>query len=233
MTVKVDFQLEQLDGKLSLLNLSDPVLGAVSVDFDDKTLGYRQRHSAQPEALLKAAGKRSGHPLNVVDATAGLGQDAFIFANSGCQVMMLERSPLLHALLQDGLRRAAASSEPRVRDAVSRMQLLLSDSSRFDFSTLSVAPDVIYLDPMFPERRKKSAKVKKNMFMLQQLLDDEAPADALLHNALQSARKRVIVKRPRIAGFLEDRKPSFQLLGTSSRFDVYLIPPSILPSTSS
>lgn len=233
MADTLDFQLKQIDGRLCLLRLSDPSLGAISVDFDDKTLGYRQRHSVQPEALLKAAGMRFGSPLNIVDATAGMGQDAFIFANAGCQVMMLERSPLLHALLQDGLLRAAASSEPMVRDAASRLHLLLADSGQFDFATLTAPPDVIYLDPMFPERRKKSAKVKKNMFMLQQLLDDELPADALLRNALKAARKRVIVKRPRIAGFLEDLKPSFQLIGTSSRFDVYLTPPTSRPSTSS
>jgi len=71
------------------------------------------------------------------------------------------------------------------------------------------------------------------MFMLQQLLDDEPPADGLLLKALQAAQKRVVVKRPRIAGFLEERKPSFQLLGSSSRFDIYLTQPTSRISTSS
>jgi 16S rRNA (guanine1516-N2)-methyltransferase len=233
MSAESDFQLCRKDGFLTLIKVSDPSLGAVSVDFDDKTMAWRQRHPQQPEALLKAAGMRAGHALRVIDATAGLGQDAFMLANAGCDVLMLERSALLHALLEDGLQRAAQSEDVRVRSAAARMQLVLADSTSIDFATLGDTPDVIYLDPMFPERRKKSAKVKKNMFMLQQLLDDEPPADGLLLKALQSAQKRVVVKRPRIAGFLEERKPSFQLLGSSSRFDVYLTQPTSRVSTSS
>ena len=233
MAIHSDFQLQQHDGLLVLVRLSDPSLGAVSVDFDDKTLAWRQRHPQQPEALLKAAGVRPGHPLSIIDATAGLGQDAFIFANAGCNVLMLERSELLHALLKDGLNRASCSQDVRVRDAAARMSLICADSARLDFAALAEAPDVIYLDPMFPERRKKSAKVKKNMFMLQQLLNDEPAAAGLLQTALLAARKRVVVKRPRIAGFLEDCKPSYQLLGTSSRFDIYLAQPTSRVSTSS
>ena len=228
-----DFQLQKQNGHLALIRVSDPSLGAVSVDFDDATLAWRQRHQQQPEALLKAAGVRTGQPMRVIDATAGLGQDAFMLAHAGCDVLMLERSALLHALLEDGLQRAAQSDDVRVRNAVARMRLLLADSNCIDLAALGDAPDVIYLDPMFPERRKKSAKVKKNMFMLQQLLDHEPAEEGLLHKALQAARKRVVVKRPRIAGFLEERKPSFQLLGTSSRFDIYLTQPSSRVSTSS
>jgi 16S rRNA (guanine1516-N2)-methyltransferase len=80
---------------------------------------------------------------------------------------------------------------------------------------------VIYLDPMFPERRK-SAKVKKNMFLLQRLLQDEVPSATLLRDTLPLARRRVVVKRSLHAGFLEELQPSFQLSGKSSRFDIYL-----------
>jgi len=233
VTVNSDFQLQQHEGFLALVKLSDPALGAISVDFDDKTLAWRQRHPQQPEALLKAAGVRPGHPLRVLDATAGLGQDAFIFANAGCEVLMLERSEFLFALLEDGLRRASCSQDARVRDAAARMRVICADSAQIDFKALAQVPDVVYLDPMFPERRKKSAKVKKNMFMLQQLLDNEPVAEGLLRAALQAAGKRVVVKRPRIAGFLEDCKPSYQLLGTSSRFDIYLAQPTSRISTSS
>ena len=233
MSAESDFQLCKKDGLLTLIRVGDPSLGAVSVDFDDKAMAWRQRHPLQPEALLKATGVRMGQSLRVIDATAGLGQDAFMLAHAGCDVLMLERSLLLHALLEDGLQRAAQSEDVRVRNAAARMQLVLGDSSCIDFATLGDAPDVIYLDPMFPERRKKSAKVKKNMFMLQQLLDDEPPAGGLLLKALQAAQKRVVVKRPRIAGFLEERKPSFQLLGSSSRFDIYLTQPTSRISTSS
>jgi len=233
MTDHSDFQLQMQEGHLGLLRRSDPSLGVVSVDFEDGTLAWRQRHPLQPEALLKAAGVRAGHPLNIIDATAGLGQDAFIFANAGCNVLMLERCALLHALLQDGLQRALCSMDNRVQEAAARMQLLLADSREVDLAALPLVPEVIYLDPMFPQRRRKSAKVKKNMFMLQQLLDDEPPEEGLLQKALLAASKRVVVKRPRIAGFLEQCKPSYQLLGTSSRFDIYLTQPTSRVNTSS
>lgn len=233
MTEHPDFLLQQYEGRLGLCRVSDPSLGIVSVDFEDGTLAWRQRHPQQPEALLKAAGVRPGQPLKVIDATAGLGQDAFIFANAGCQVLMLERSPLLHALLEDGLQRALNSADMRVRDASARMQLLQADSLVVNLDDLPLVADVIYLDPMFPERRRKSARVKKNMFMLQQLLDEEPAEEGLLQKALLAARKRVVVKRPRVAGFLDGCKPSYQLTGTSSRFDIYLTQPTSRESTSS
>lgn len=233
MAERSHFLLQQHEGRLGLCSLADPSLGIVSVDFEDGTLAWRQRHPQQPEALLKAAGVRPGQPLKVIDATAGLGQDSFMFANAGCQVLMLERSSLLHALLEDGLRRALNSADTRVRDAAARMQLLLADSLVVNLDALPLVPDVIYLDPMFPQRRRKSARVKKNMFMLQQLLDEEPPEEGLLEKALLAARKRVVVKRPRIAGFLDGCKPSFQMTGTSSRFDIYLTQPTSRDRTSS
>ena len=81
--------------------------------------------------------------------------------------------------------------------------------------------DVIYLDPMFPERTK-SAKVKKNMQVLQQYLGHEDEPAGLLDTCLLTARRRVVVKRPRYAGWLDACKPSQEITGKSSRFDIYL-----------
>lgn len=233
MTTAADFKLEQHEGQLALSCGSDPSLGTVSVDFDDKSLAWRQRHPSQPEALLKAVGLRSGQALRILDATAGFGLDAFILANAGCEVRMLERNAWVHALLADGLLRAAGSDDERVRKAVSRMHLLHADSTQMAAESLGDAPDVVYLDPMFPERRRKSAKVKKHMAMLQLLLEEEPDAPGMLSWALGLGAKRVVVKRPRIAGFLDGCKPSYQLPGSSSRFDVYLCQPSSRSSTSS
>ena len=60
MSAESDFQLCKKDGLLTLIRVSDPSLGAVSVDFDDKTMAWRQLHPQQPEALLKATGMRAG-----------------------------------------------------------------------------------------------------------------------------------------------------------------------------
>lgn len=207
-------------GRLSLRHDARGAPGAVCVDFEAASLLYRQAHQTQPEAILKAAGVKRGVTLNVLDATAGLGQDAFIFACAGCKVTMVERSRILHAMLADGLRRAEVSDDPRLTSVIDNLWLHNADSGAF------VPPtpiDVVYLDPMFPER-KKSAKVKKNMYLLQQLLHDDGITEGLLQRALEIAGKRVVVKRPRHADYLEGLKPSFQLLGKSSRFDIYLTP---------
>ncbi len=233
MSAGAGFQLERHEGHLALRCSSDPSLGAICVDFDDRSLAWRQRHPTQPEALLKAVGVRGGQTLQVLDATAGFGLDAFMLAHAGCAVLMLERNAWVHALLADGLQRAAVSDDERVRRAVSRMQLLHADSTLISAQSLAVVPDVVYLDPMFPERRRKSAKVKKPMAMLQLLLDAEPDVPGLLAWAMDLGAKRVVVKRPRIAGFLDECKPAYQLSGSSSRFDVYLCQPSSRASTSS
>jgi len=146
---------------------------------------------------------------------------------------MLERNALIHAVLADGLQRAAGSADERVRRAVSRMHLLHLDSMLLAPQTLETVPDVVYLDPMFPERRRKSAKVKKHMAMLQLLLDAEPAVPGLLGWAMHLGARRVVVKRPRIAGYLDEGKPSYELPGSSNRFDVYLCQPSSRTSTSS
>jgi len=83
MTAVTHFQLERREGRLALTCSSDPSLGAVSVDFDDPALAWRQRHPSQPESLLKAVGLRGGQQLRVLDATAGFGTDAFVLPTQG------------------------------------------------------------------------------------------------------------------------------------------------------
>lgn len=220
-----DFLLFYKNACLCLQSTEEGAAGAVCVDFEDESLQYRQRRPAKPEALLKAAGVKQGQTCHVLDATAGLGLDAFLFACAGAQVTLVERSPILHAMLADGLARGASSEDERVRCGVARMQLVQGDSACVLKQYSNASADVVYLDPMFPER-KNSAKVKKNMFLLQQLLDTEPQAERLLTNALRVATKRVVVKRPRHAQFLEQRKPSFSQEMKSSRFDVYLCTPN-------
>jgi 16S rRNA (guanine1516-N2)-methyltransferase len=217
------FLLFYQNGCLWLRSTSDGAAGAVCVDFDNDSLHYRQHRPTQPEALLKAAGVKQGHRTRVFDATAGFGLDAYLFAAAGCEVTLCERSPILHALLQDGMRRGSQCDDARVRDSVARMHLVAMDSLDLMQQPWAQAPEIVYLDPMFPERKKKSAKVKKNMALLQQLLHGDEEPSGLLAQALALAEKRVVVKRPRHAPNLEGRVPGFTLEGKSSRFDVYPI----------
>jgi 16S rRNA (guanine1516-N2)-methyltransferase len=145
----------------------------------------------------------------VLDATAGLGRDAFTLYTLGCDVICIERSPVVAALFQDGLQRAGIELPLVVCDACEYMAAL-HEKER---------PDVVYLDPMFPERRK-SAAVKKEMQYMQALLGAD-DADALFESAIKCARKRVVIKRPAHARQVGG-KPNHSLGGKTVRFDVYL-----------
>jgi len=98
--------------RLELRDMSAKVGGPVYADFIGGALDYRRRYGGgRKQALAKAIGLKHGATPTIIDATAGLGRDAFILATLGCHVQMLERSPVIAALLNDGLQRARADSK--------------------------------------------------------------------------------------------------------------------------
>ena len=219
--------LVQQMSHLELRQLDEPKVGAVKVDFASDALTFRRLHGGgKKEAIARAIGLKGKDSLHVLDATAGLGRDAFVLASLGCVVDMIERSPVVAALLQDGLDRASFDNElstwipkhMRLFHGVA-VHLLLNWQ---DTEPSLTRPDVVYLDPMFPHR-KKNAAVKKEMRLFQQLLGPDEDADLLLKPALALAKKRVVVKRPSGAPFLAGKKPHIEMLGKANRFDVYLI----------
>ncbi|EUC71429.1 16S rRNA methyltransferase [Alcanivorax sp. 97CO-5] len=188
----------------------------LTVSFCDGKQGYRLTpERVRHERLIKALGKPKDDRIRVLDATAGLGRDAALMAQAGFQVMLAERSPILHAMLADGLQRAPAS-------LVANMQLLAcADSKIAEPSALHA----VYLDPMFPAR-EKSAAVKKDLQWLQRLCPypDEVEEQQLLDWARALGASRVVVKRPVKAGFLAGVTPSFSQKGKAVRFDIYTCP---------
>jgi 16S rRNA (guanine1516-N2)-methyltransferase len=208
------------EGRLRLFPADPRQSGPIGVDFDDGAAWRRAQGGA--ELIVKAVRGRSKQPLQVLDATAGLGRDSFVLASRGFQVTAVERNAIVAALLADGLARAAASS---AADIAARIDLRQADAIDY-LSALPVAdePDVVYLDPMFPAAQK-SALVKKEMRLFQQLL--HGPADAaldarLLQAARDAARLRVVVKRPARAQPLAGAVPDYELPGKAIRFDVYI-----------
>ena len=206
---------------LELRQLDEPKVGAVLVDFASDALTFRRLHGGgKKEAIARAIGLKGQDSLHVLDATAGLGRDAFVLASLGCVVDMIERSAVVAALLQDGLNRAAADIELGTW-LPANMQLYHGVATELLTDWSHEKPDVVYLDPMFPHRRKNAA-VKKEMRLFQQLLGPDEDADLLLEPALALAKKRVVVKRPTGAPFLAGKKPQIEMLGKANRFDVYL-----------
>ncbi|MGY3945390.1 class I SAM-dependent methyltransferase [Aeromonas tecta] len=215
------FALVLTEARLELRKLDEPKLGAVYVDFVEGAVAHRRKFGGgRGQSIAKAVGLKAGAMPTVVDATAGLGRDAFVLASLGCKVTLIERSPVVAALLQDGLVRAA--QDPEIGGWVRERMHLLQGPAVDNLLALSERPDVIYLDPMFPHKQK-SALVKKEMRVFQSLVGPDLDADALLPAALKMADKRVVVKRPDYAGWLNEHKPSMAIETKSNRFDVYVM----------
>ncbi|WP_049722589.1 class I SAM-dependent methyltransferase [Gilvimarinus polysaccharolyticus] len=196
--------------------------GPVRVDFLTGAVNHRRLFGGgKGQMIAKAVGVGARVKPRVLDATAGLGRDAFVLATLGCQVTMLERSPLVWALLNDGLQRAYAGADSELIEIVNRLSLQPADARDYLLAPPEqLAPDVIYLDPMFPSRGK-SADVKKEMQAFHQVVGADLDAAELLAKARALATYRVVVKRPRKAPDLADTTPSYRLEGKSSRYDIY------------
>lgn len=207
--------------QLELCLLDEPKTGAVFVDFASDALTFRRLHGGgRKESIAKAVGIKGDTLPRVLDGTAGLGRDAFVLASLGCQVDMIERSPVVAALLSDGLKRANQSVQ--LADWLpQRMHLFHGVSYDLLSNWQGELPDVVYLDPMFPHR-KKTAAVKKEMRVFQHLLGPDEDADKLLKPALSIAKHRVVVKRPDVAPWLDNREPNMAISSKKHRFDVYL-----------
>jgi 16S rRNA (guanine1516-N2)-methyltransferase len=215
------------DNKIILQQTGRKVPGPIFAEFTEGSVDHRRKFGGgKGQMIAKAVGIKSGVYPQIIDATAGLGKDSFVLASLGASVTMIERSPIVHCLLQNGLQRAKDFSQYNDVELYSIIQrMYLHKSASHDYlQTLTAEnfPDVIYLDPMFPER-EKSAEVKKEMLAFHALIGKDEDADQLLPLAMSKVNYRVVVKRPRKAPFLNNQAPSFQLEGKSSRFDIYVI----------
>lgn len=203
-------------GHLELQRSGHPGPGPIRVDFASGPLARRGRRAGPgSELLLRAAGLRGSTRPQVFDATAGLGRDTFLLASMGCTIHAVERNPVIWALLADGLRRA--HEDPKTRAIVERIHLSHADAREL---LPTAAPDVVIVDPMYPPR-KKSAAASGEMQLLQAVIGDDPDPSELLELALQVARRRVVVKRPRRAPPLGKRDPTDSIVGRSTRFDLY------------
>jgi 16S rRNA (guanine1516-N2)-methyltransferase len=199
--------------RLELRDGLDPRVGPVYADFGRLDLRPYGPSLSRRQPLARAFGRKV---RTVVDATAGLAQDALLLALLGLRVTAIERSPVAAALARDGLRRFSAERGVAL-DA--RLELRTGDA-RTLLATLP-APDAVYLDPMFPPKRRKSAAVRKEMRLLRALVGDDADAAELLAVARARARERVVVKRPDDAPPLAPG-PHASIAGKLVRYDIYL-----------
>ncbi|KPJ95193.1 MAG: hypothetical protein AMJ53_03285 [Gammaproteobacteria bacterium SG8_11] len=193
------------------------------IDYTGGEIAYRAQHGGgRRQALAKAIGLKSGYTPNVIDATAGLGRDAFVLANLGCYVRMIERSPIMASLLEDALRRAANDEQLKSWLKL-RLQLITGDArEQIPLLCDTSSADAIYIDPMYPPRAK-SALVKKEMRFIQVLVGKDLDSSSLLTIALQYAEKRVVIKRPSYAAPVDGPKPTHTIESKNTRYDVYMV----------
>lgn len=205
--------------RLELRKRDEPKLGGIFVDFVAGTQAHRRKFGGgRGEAVARAVGVKGDYLPTVVDATAGLGRDAFVLASVGCHVTMFERHPVVAALLDDGLRRAYQDRE--IGHWIQARLTLIHASSIEALGQVDSRPDVVYLDPMFPHKQK-SALVKKEMRVFQSLVGADTDADSLLAPAIALAKKRVVVKRPDYAPPLGNRATNNAVVTKGHRFDLY------------
>lgn len=204
---------------LELRKRDEPKLGGIYVDFVSGTMAHRRRFGGgRGEAVAKAVGIKKDYLPTIVDATAGLGRDAFVLASLGCHVRMLERHPVVAALLDDGLQRGYQDEE--IGGWLRERMTLLHASSITTLTDITPQPDVVYLDPMYPHKQK-SALVKKEMRVFQSLVGADEDADNLLSPARALAKRRVVVKRPDYAEPLAGIAASAAITTKNHRFDIY------------
>ena len=168
------------------------------------------------ELLVRAARVRGVDAPTAVDATAGLGEDALLLAAAGFAVTLCERDAVIAALLRDALQRAAADA--RLAETVARMTLVEGDAIA-TLGQLGTSPDLVFLDPMFPERRRHAATNKK-LALFQRLERPCEDEEALMRAALAAHPRKVVVKRPLKGPHLAGVKPSSSLAGKVVRYDV-------------
>lgn len=195
------------------LGLKLPSFNLLAADFSTATWSKRNAEGKK-QGLVRACKPRPG--IKIIDATAGWGRDSAILASFGAEVVMLERNPIMAALLNDALERRSLVEQQK-------MNLSLFHTDAFSYLeqlALEEYPDIIYIDPMHPSRNK-SALVKKDMQVLQDMIGPDEDALQLLEIALKRVNLRVVVKWP------QKSKPllatSNSIIGKTVRFDIYTI----------
>ncbi len=216
------FHLSFNNGRLELTeNLSTKAnRSTIFVDYLSGPAWFRYKYDRRiNQPLAKAVGIKKGVRPTICDTTAGYGIDSFIFASLGCTVTMIERSPVIWALLDDGLKRAAADN--RIGPTVISNIRLLRGNSLDLLEDMKMNFETIYMDPMYPPV-KKSALNKRNMRVLRSLVGDDRDQEKLLEKSRGAAAGRVVVKRPAGAPEIKGPPVSFRVTGKNSRYDIYL-----------
>ncbi|MEQ1637330.1 MAG: class I SAM-dependent methyltransferase [Methylococcales bacterium] len=215
-SVEETFFLTWRDGCLKLLDIDLLKKGGLTVEIEPRPGEQRSWPAPKEGALAQAIGRKT---KTVIDATTGWGQDSLHIFRMGYDLQCIERSPIMLELLSDAYLRL--SKLPWMQNLALTPPALLAGNAIEILANISQVPDCIYIDPMFPQKRKKSALAKKSMLVLRDLLGDDEDKTLLFSAALKATGKKVVVKSPDYAEPLGG-KPAESFHGKLCRYDVYL-----------
>ncbi|MDO4589984.1 MAG: class I SAM-dependent methyltransferase [Slackia sp.] len=206
----------------------------LALEYDDEGLVLREGAMALPsgfgplaprikeqalhrELLVRAARIKGVAEPRGLDATAGLGCDSLLLAAAGFDMTLYERNPVACALLEDALRKAA--DDARFAHAARRMRAVHGDSIEA-LKRCRGTFDLVYLDPMFPKKRK-SAATNKKFQLIHRIEAPCADEERLLQAAFEAKPRRIVVKRSVKGPYLAGVKPHYSIAGKAVRYDCF------------
>jgi len=220
LTNAEQFLLFYADGALKIMGADEKITSAYAIDFCSKKSKHHKTNQGKGKLpIIKACGIKQNQRPSIIDATAGFGQDSFLLASFGCDVICIEQQPIIAELLFDAVHRAKLAFKP-IADIAKRINVHCNQAETF---LKQHHGDVVYLDPMYPtHENSKQAKVKKQMQLLRDLDGTESVETALFQAGFKAATQRLVVKRPNWASHLSGEQPTHQIPGKTHRYDVYL-----------
>ncbi len=178
---EADLSLVMDHGVLSIRDNRGRGLKPLSIDLEAPA------PSSRKQLLGRAVGRRT---RTVVDATAGWGGDARRLRAMGYAVTLVERNPVMAALLDNAVARAS-----RAGRIGASLEVVAGDAIDY-LAGHPGAWDCVYLDPMFPPKRRASTLARRPMRLLRELTGDDPDRGRLFAAAVTAALRRVVVKRP-------------------------------------
>ena len=184
-----------------------------------------------PDRFLEATGLKAGDVM--LDATLGLATDALVAAwavGPGGRVIGVEKSPVLAAVVRDGLLHFpdmiphGAVDKQKVwqalAEAAGRIDVVWSDHLDFLRRQPADSADVVFFDPMFRHTRPQSASIQPLHFWS----DPRSIDPSVIHEATRAARHRIVLKERK--GSKEFTRLGFQICagGRYSSVDYGVIP---------
>jgi 16S rRNA (guanine1516-N2)-methyltransferase len=204
--------LEWINGQY-WLHSDDPKERPIGIQIDQELKRHDEffkRSSLVKELLARAVGVKPGIRPKILDLTGGLLGDTLLFLSFGCEVITLERHPVIAFLIQSALNNAH-------HPAVHCLTFVSMDAGTY--LAQKIIPEVVFFDPMFEDANSR-ALPKKEMRIFRSFVGQDQDALNVFHKARELNPKRLVVKRPRLSVELGE-VPQIKLEGKATRYDVY------------